>query len=135
MTIVPPKRKQRPVSGDLSELFGIDLEEPQDIQEKPEQKKTVRRRKVNKTISAKGGACKIQGIEISHGIRASHIIQLREDLNLDQHAFADLIGKSPDTVINWENQRGILKLQSTHKAGLQKLFSLVEQAREALHSE
>lgn len=63
-------------------------------------------------------------VNISRGVRASHIIKLRKLHQLTQQDFAQLTGKTIATVRSWEARSGVLSLQSKNKLVLQKIFSM-----------
>lgn len=116
-------RKQPQVSGDLSEIFGIDL------QEDPIPSKNVvgTDRHVNKetAITTKSSTPKIN---ISRGIRASHIKKLRKEFAMTELEFSKLLGKSVITTRNWEARKGLLKLRSASQSALETAFAMNKKA-------
>lgn len=160
-------KKTKTVSSDLSNLFGIDLDDDEEEDDLPpvtskkvtrktvrvpnkvsrkaaakatttEKKKGVPARPAKKTItkatSSTSSSKRIpkvaatlppnHGINISRGIRASHIKKLRKYLNMNLTDFAICIGKSPATVKQWEDKKGVLNLHQASQECLDKAFSL-----------
>ena len=117
------------LSGDLSAIFGIEIDTAADLDEALDSatdkerllnnKNTVskpRKKKQAKKTKAKPRAARASSsdtINISRGIRASHIKKLRKTHQLTQPDLAQLTGKSLATIRNWEARSGVLQLQSS----------------------
>ncbi len=90
--------------------------------------KKVPKRFTNKkmpTVSqSKSAVLAASEINISRGIRASHIKKLRKTQNLSVADLAKLTNKTVTTVSAWENRAGVLKLQSASQQSLEKIFSM-----------
>ncbi len=63
-------------------------------------------------------------INISRGIRASHIKKLRQTHQLTQPDLAQLTGNSLATIRKWEARSGVLQLQSSSQQALQEVFEM-----------
>ena len=137
-------RKKRQVSGDLSDIFGIDLDEQPaplkrtgGIRNRGRQT-TAKRVAAAKQEPTKGSKKKSSGtesahIDISAGIRASHIKTLRKEFDMSQAELSGLLGKSVVTVRSWEGKNGVLKLQRASQTALTQVFAMdKEQAWEEL---
>ena len=90
------KGKRRRLAGaDLSDVFGVDMEEPV----KPDRKKrAVKKRTVKKSKKA-------------FTPTAAAVTRLRERFGMNTSQFAKLVGVSPPTVSNWEKGSGKLNLR------------------------
>jgi len=117
------------VSGDLSDIFGIDL----DTSNLKADKKTLannieknrnkvgRKDKLGKKASPALKAKKANAsnmkpqrkMNISRGITAYHIKKLQKMLSLSEPELAELLGKSLTTIRNWKSKDGILNLQTS----------------------
>ena len=95
---------------------------------KPASKKTSLSKKLNKKIanvnSAKKPLSSSELINISRGIRASHIKALRKLHSLSVAEFAMLLNVSSTTISNWERKAGVLNLQTVSRRSLEKAFSM-----------
>lgn len=129
------------LTGDLGDIFGIDLDDSVEIDLAPQaagnKSKRKARRKVGSsalsTVKAKPARKKKQPeksqaagseINISRGIRASHIKKLRKVCELSESDFAVLTGKSVTAVRSWESRAGVLNLQRASQQALQSVFSM-----------
>ncbi len=121
---IPSSQDARPeVGGDLSDIFDIELDDtPIRTVKKSAAKKST---KPKRSIAKK--ALSTRKINISRGIRASHIVHLRKKLDVSQKEFAQLLNKSPVTVCSWEEKKGVLKLQANNQLLLEKIFATVEE--------
>lgn len=121
---IPSSTRQQPkVSGDLADIFGINLEhsnlEPASLdplvklQSTNHPKKKIAKKVLPKKIkSAKASTTKTRRkINISRGITAYHIKKLQKGLALTDSEFAQLLGKNIATVRNWKKMKGVLNLQ------------------------
>ncbi len=63
-------------------------------------------------------------IDISRGIRASHIKKLRKQFSMTPGEFSLLIGKSAQSLKNWESSKGLLNLQQPSQLALEKAFAM-----------
>jgi len=115
--------KRRRLAGqDLSNMFGIDIEDtapPVTGREAPPQKAT--RRSSNGTPAKKSlvaergkprvGDATATPAESAFTPTGAAVARLRKQLAMTRSQFAELVGVSPQTVINWESKRGRLNLQ------------------------
>ena len=143
---IPQRSRKKPqVSGDLSDVFGIDLEEDpisvntatESKTDKKEKNKTTgktsntkRLKKTNlkrferKSEKQKTSNTLKEKINISRGIRASHIKKLRKVFAMSESEFAQMLGKSVITIRHWEAKKGILDLQRSSQAALEKVLEI-----------
>ena len=100
------KGKRRRLAGaDLSDVFGVDMEEPV----KPERKTSaVRKKTVKKSKKA-------------FTPTAAAVTRLRKRFGMNTSQFATLVGVSPPTVTNWENGSGELNLRQRTLAALTRV--------------
>lgn len=136
----------------LSDIFGVEIDESVDLESVLVPRKTVfkkKKRPLSKKSSSKkkvayragskkklaykkvpkrkirGDAQVAQGeINISRGIRASHINKLLRVQQLSVKDLATLTNKSVATVKAWQSRSGVLTLQSDSKKSLEKVFSM-----------
>ena len=99
------KGKRRRLAGaDLSDVFGVDMEEP--VTPGPKKraiKKTARKK--TKTFTSTAAA----------------VTSLRKKFGMNRSRFAKLVGVSPATVTNWENSSGKLNLQQRSLEALSRV--------------
>ena len=125
------------LSGDLSAIFGIEIDTAPYLDEtlldttheqQPRKIKSIgnqpRKKRQTGKAKAKPGTSSNATINISRGIRASHIKKLRKLHQLTPQDLAKLTGKSLATIHNWEARPGILQLQSNSQQVLQQLFEM-----------
>ncbi len=103
-------RKKVQVAGDLSNIFGIDLQKTSS----PSKQKTTDESNSKKITQKK--------IDISRGIHAFHIKKLRKALGMTKTEFSALLGKNVATISNWETKKGILNMQASSREALEKAF-------------
>jgi len=130
---IPSSSHLKPhVSGDLSDIFGINLE-LSDLElpnskpiVKSQQTHQPKKRSTTKVASRKTKNTKIANsktrrkINISRGITAYHVKKLQKELALTDSEFAQLLGKNIATVRNWKKMNGVLNLQSTSLQALKE---------------
>lgn len=112
------KGKRRRLAGaDLSDVFGVDMDEPAT----PVRRKSPARKKTSmKTKKA-------------FTPTAAAVTELRKRFRMNTSQFAKLVGVSPPTVSNWENGSGKLNLQQRSVDALARVAEFTpEQAREKL---
>ena len=99
------KGKRRRLAGaDLSDVFGIDMEEPV----KPDRKNsTVRKKTFTPTAAA--------------------VKKLRKKFGMNASQFAKLVGVSPPTITNWEKGSGKLNLRQRTMDALTRVTELTPQ--------
>ncbi|OED36581.1 hypothetical protein AB833_26660 [Chromatiales bacterium (ex Bugula neritina AB1)] len=120
------------LGGDLDSIFGIELDTTPEIGSSPNNNtiptskhpapKRHKKTQVKKS-PAKPHSGSHSGINISRGIRASHIIKLRKFHKITQQELAKITGKSTTTIRNWESRTGVLKLQSDNQNILENIFA------------
>jgi len=116
------KSKRRQLSGDLSDVFGIELDETTPPVNTPTSK-IVSRKKTStakKSTPAKSAVTKQKKIRPT-GKTVSRL-RKRFDMNLSQ--FARLVGVSAQTISKWENQPERLTLRPESLAALTKVNML-----------
>ena len=109
------KGKRRRLAGaDLSDVFGVDIEESI----KPSRKKSA----VGKKIARKKAFTPT----------AAAVTRLRKRFRMNTPQFAKLLGVSPPTITNWENRSGELNLQQRTLDALTQVaeFTLAQAERE-----
>lgn len=108
------KRRQL-VGADLSDVFGVEMEEPV----KPSRKKGVTRKKIvaKKTIAAKKK-------KKAFTPTAAAVSRLRKRFKMNTSQFAVLVGVSPPAVSNWENGHGKLNLRQHSRGALAQVAEL-----------
>ena len=125
---IPPSNRNKPqVSGDLADIFGIELESsPVKVNQK------VKKARTKKTLSSDRNAGNNgdestrseNDINISRGIRASHIKKLRKQFSMTTGEFSLLIGKSTQSLKKWEDSKGLLNLQKPSQIALEEAFAM-----------
>ncbi len=127
LKIPQPNRNKPKVSGDLADIFGIELE-PSSSRPTPKVKTADAKKvlKSDRNAANNGGQSKQSEnyINISRGIRASHIKKLRRQFSMTPGEFSLLIGKSAQSLKNWESSKGLLRLQGSSQVALEKAFAL-----------
>lgn len=118
---------RRLASAGLSDVFGIELQEPV----KPRRKKaTVSKKTPQKTINNNAAA---KAKKKPFTPTAAAVRRLRKQFGMNSSQFATLLGVSPPTVNNWENSGGKLKLRQDSLAALSHAAELTpEQAERKL---
>ncbi|RLA46862.1 MAG: hypothetical protein DRR04_05205 [Gammaproteobacteria bacterium] len=110
-------KRRRLAGADLSDVFGVDMEEPVKPHRKtsPVRKKPIRKSKKAFTPTA------------------AAITRLRKRFGMNTSQFAKLLGVSPPTVTNWENGSGKLNLRQHTLAALTRVVEYTpEQAMSKL---
>jgi len=139
---------RRLATSDLSDVFGIDMDEPvTPARKKPGRKKSVSKKSISKksvkkpvkktlkkatrkTVKKKQTAktTKKPFTPTAAGVR-----RLRKQFGMNSSQFAKLLGISSPTVSNWESSSGKLKLRQNNQKSLGKIFELTpEQAARKL---
>ncbi|MDE1463808.1 hypothetical protein [Spartinivicinus poritis] len=140
---IPKSTRKKPqVSGDLSDIFGIDLDEvPSPVKKvtKPKTAKSIAAKKpvkktpaksvkktpaTKKTSQTSAQKPSVPIINISRGIRASHIKKLRKLFDLTDLEFAKLLGKPVKTIRSWELRKGVLNLRASSQTALEIVFNM-----------
>lgn len=135
------------LSGPLGDIFGIQIDDnmaaldaakakpAKNTLSKPKRKKAASKKTTVKTKAKaasktgtkvkKGSAAKTSsGIDISRGIRASHLKKLRKANQLNEIDLAELTNKSVATIRKWEASNGILVLQRASQQSLEAVFAM-----------
>ena len=124
-------KRRRLVNQDLSDVFGIDIE---DTRPAPVRKKSPRRRIArragSKSTSAKKKARRKTATGKTEAATNSRdfaptgaaVRRLRKQYGMTRSQFAARIGVSPQTIANWENRRGKLKLRKRTLAALTRAW-------------
>ena len=98
-------KRRRLAGADLSDVFGVDMEEPV----KPHRKiSAIRKKTVKKSKKA-------------FTPTAAAVTRLRKRFGMNSSQFAKLFGVSPPTVSNWENGSGKLNLRQRTLAALTRV--------------
>jgi uncharacterized Zn finger protein/DNA-binding XRE family transcriptional regulator len=115
-------KRRRLANQDLSNIFGVDIEDtaPPAKKRKTPLRKTARHSNnstsANENTAARRGKSRVGNATAAPGERAftptgAAVTRLRKQRGMTRTQFADLLGVSPQTVANWETKRGRLKLQ------------------------
>ncbi len=118
-------KRRRLAEADLSDVFGVDMEEPL----KPSRKSItkIRGKSVKKKVVKKTVAVKKKGKAFTP--TAAAVTRLRKRFKMNASQFATLVGVSPPTVANWENGSGKLSLRQRTQDALIEVVELTpEQA-------
>ena len=112
------KGKRRRLAGaDLSDVFGVDMDEPVT----PVRTKSPARKKMSSKTKK------------TFTPTAAAVTRLRKRFRMNTSQFAKLVGVSPPTVSNWENGSGKLNLQQRSLNALTRVAEFTpEQAKEKL---
>lgn len=98
-------KRRRLAGADLSDVFGVDMEEPV----KPARKESAVRKKT------------IQKNRKAFTPTAAAVARLRKRFGMSTSQFATLVGVSPPTVTNWENGTGKLNLRQRNVDALDRV--------------
>jgi uncharacterized Zn finger protein len=115
-------KRRRLANQDLSNMFGIEIEDttPPAKKRKTPPRKTARRANNGKltnknTTSGRGkswaGNAKATSKKRTFTPTSTAVSKLRKQFGMTRSQFADLLGVTPQTVASWETKRGRLKLQ------------------------
>ena len=115
-------KRRRLANQDLSNMFGIEIEDttPPAKKRKTPPRKTARRANngkltVENTTSGRGksraGNAKATSKKQTFTPTGTAVSKLRKQFGMTRSQFADLLGVTPQTVASWETKRGRLKLQ------------------------
>ncbi len=126
-------KRRRLANQDLSNMFGIDIEDttPPTKRRKTPPRKTARRsnngESAKKNATQGNGKPRVRNAKATPGKRAftptgTAVSRLRKQLAMTRPRFADLLGVTPQTVANWETKRGRLKLQKRTLAALTQVW-------------
>ncbi len=119
MTSTVSGKGRRLATSDLSDVFGVEIDEPiKPVRKKPSRKKiTSSRKSVKKTIkktAQKRPAAKTKPFTPT----AATVRRLRKQFKMNNAQFAKLLGVTPSTVNNWENSSGKLTLRQRNQEAL-----------------
>ena len=124
-------KRQRLVNQDLSDVFGIDIEDtrPATVRKKSPRRR-IARRAGSKSTSAKKkarrkaatGKAKAAANSRDFAPTGAAVRRLRKQYGMTRSQFADRIGVSPQTIANWEGRRGKLKLRKRTLAALTRAW-------------
>ena len=109
--------RKRQVTGDLSSLFDVDLEDA------ATPKKSEKSKHYTNRIKTTLPPTKEQPSVPPYDITATTIQNLRKKFDMTPDEFSKLIQISPQTLKNWESKRGILNLQSAKRTAIEKVWN------------
>jgi len=128
------KGKRRRITGqDLSQMFGIEIEN-----DTPKKKKKSAKTRSKKRVSSPAPAARKPARSAKAGTKAAQprvitvkairptgamVARLRKQLQMTRTEFAGLLGVSTQTITHWEDQRGRLKLQARTQEALRGIWS------------
>jgi uncharacterized Zn finger protein len=115
-------KRRRLANQDLSNMFGIDIEDttPTAKKRKKPPRKTARRANNGKSVrknttsereKSRAGNAKATSGNQTFTPTGAAVARLRKQFGMTRSQFADVLGVNPQTVANWESKRGRLKLQ------------------------
>lgn len=118
---------RRLATEDLSDVFGIELQEPA----KPRRKKAAVSKKTSQKTVKNNSTAKTKNKPFTP--TAAAVRRLRKQIGMNSAQFAKLLGVSPPTVTSWETSRGKLKLRQGSLEALTEAAELTpEQAERKL---
>ncbi len=133
-TATTEKGKRRQLAKqDLSVLFGVDIDNTVTAKTK---NKTIRKKTARRSISVKSarkaavvGNKKSRTSQTSASSKArtfaptgAAVTRLRKQFKMTRASFSALLGVSPQTIANWEEKRGKLKLQGRTLKALTRVW-------------
>jgi uncharacterized Zn finger protein len=115
-------KRRRLANQNLSNMFGIDIEDttPPEKKRRTPPRKTARRTNNGKSATQKStpgsgksraGNAKATSRKRTFTPTGAAVARLRKQFGMTRSQFADLLGVNPQTVAKWESKRGKLKLQ------------------------
>jgi uncharacterized Zn finger protein len=113
---------KRQVKGDLSSIFGIDLENDHSPPEMADDANEIEKN------SMPGRTAQLENKTDPFSITAKAVTQLRKRFAMTAPEFAQLIGVSPQTVKTWEQKKGVLTLIRKNSELLQGVTKLDKSA-------
>ncbi|GBE47276.1 hypothetical protein BMS3Bbin12_00435 [bacterium BMS3Bbin12] len=127
-------KRRRLANQDLSNVFGIDIEDttPPEKRGETAPRKTARRsneqKSSKKNTAGRSGKPKVRNAKAAPGKRAftptgAAVARLRKQFAMTRPQFAGLLNVSSQTVANWETKRGKLKLQKRTLTALTRAWS------------
>ncbi len=118
-------QRRRLANQDLSKLFGIDIEGTDGAihKSKAPPRKTSKKKTAFGGSKARISKAKASVKKKTFTPTGAAVSRLRKQFNMTRSQFADLLGISPQTVANWENKRGKLKLQEHTLTALTQAWS------------
>ncbi|HUX42652.1 MAG TPA: hypothetical protein VMV83_15910 [Rectinemataceae bacterium] len=122
--VVKGGSRRRLAEGDLSEVFGLEMEEGAQADSgaaKSQMGKAGTGGRASRAVSATDGPSAFPAELTGRQVR-----ELRERLGLNGRDFAELLGVSGAAVSVWENAGGILKLQERSRRALEKVWDRAE---------
>ncbi|MGK5093203.1 SWIM zinc finger family protein [Deltaproteobacteria bacterium TL4] len=120
--------RKRQVTGDLSALFDVELDEAATPKKTEKIKSSVAQKRTSPSVKKSTPAAEEQPVSISSSeITAASILNLRAKFAMTPSEFAKLIQVSPQTIKNWESKRGILNLQATKRTAIENVSTLTKE--------
>jgi uncharacterized Zn finger protein len=126
-------KRRRLVKQNLSDVFGIDIEDTAPPTSKRKSPTKTARRTNNKKPARNRAASGRMAIETSRSNSppekktfaptGTSVARLRKRFAMTRSQFADMIGVCPQTVANWENKRGKLALRERTLSALRRAAS------------
>jgi uncharacterized Zn finger protein len=130
---MPPAGKRRRISGDIADVFGVELSQNNEASEiaavtKSPRAKSPRSTSVKKSTTTKEPATLTDKKIDPFKATGPAVRRLRKQLDMNKTQFATLIGVSLTTITNWEGKRGKLSLKETSLSALFRLSKLSSEA-------
>lgn len=132
------KSRNRKVSGNLAELFDVDLEIEPEAAKPPKKRgqKQPTRPKASPAVPSTQKTVNSTALGLKGAITAAKVKKLRKHFGMSPLEFALLINVSQTTINAWENKQGKLNLRSQNQQRLTDMFetSSEDAWRLALHA-
>ena len=120
---IPSAGKRRRISGDIADVFGVELSQNKEPSEIVTAKKITHSKPVKKAKTSKSATLTDKKVDPFKATGPA-VRRLRKQLNMNKTQFATLIGVSLSTITNWEGKRGKLSLKDTSLDALSRLSKL-----------
>jgi DNA-binding transcriptional regulator YiaG len=120
---LPSTGKRRRISGDIADVFGVELSQNDEASEIVAAKKITHSKPVKKAKTSKSATLTDKSVD-PFTATGPAVRRLRKQLDMNKTQFATLIGVSLSTITNWESKRGKLSLKDTSLNALSRLSKL-----------
>jgi uncharacterized Zn finger protein len=120
---IPSAGKRRRISGDIADVFGVELIQNKKPSESGATKKIIQSPPVKKAKASKSATLTDKKTD-PFKATGQAVRRLRKQLHMSKTQFSTLIGVSVNTITNWEGKRGKLSLRDTSLNALSRLSTL-----------
>ncbi|MFT5421143.1 MAG: putative Zn finger protein [Candidatus Endobugula sp.] len=130
---LPSTGKRRRISGDIADVFGVELSQNNEASEivavtKSPRATPPRSTSVKKSTTTRKSATLADKKIDPFNATGPAVRRLRQQLDMNKTQFATLIGVSLTTITHWEGKRGKLSLKDTSLNALSRLSKLSSDA-------